>query len=83
MAGAICSYLGLILYELGGYLAPLEYHNKALAIKEELQDKVGMAHDYYNMGLVLKNIKNHKAGAMEAFSKALATLEEHEESFLA
>ena len=43
-------------------------HTKALAIHEELQDKVGMARNYQNIGDVLANTKIRKV-AIESFHR--------------
>ena len=40
---------------MGNYLQALDYHKKALAIHEDLNDRVGMARDYTNIGLVPYN----------------------------
>ena len=42
--------IGLVLSNQGNYDQALEYHKKALAIHEQLQDKVEMAKDYRNIG---------------------------------
>ena len=55
----------------------LDYQKKALAIHEELNDKVGMAGDYTNIGNVLSIMGNHKE-ALESFSKSLEILQEFE-----
>ena len=40
----------------------LDYHNKAREIDESLNDKVGMAKDYTNIGIVYYNLgEYHKA----------------------
>jgi tetratricopeptide (TPR) repeat protein len=62
----------------------LEYHNKALDIDEkELNDRVEMAGDYYNMNFVYVDAKkqnaNKKQEALKCLSKALEILEEFKE----
>jgi hypothetical protein len=63
---------------LGRYIASLEYHNKALAIHEELQHKIEMAGDYRGIGLIPANIGDRK-GAIESSSEGLEILKELEE----
>jgi tetratricopeptide (TPR) repeat protein len=71
LASFISSYLGLILHTLGMYSAALENHNKALAIHKELQDRVGMAADYKNMGNVFYS-QDDSDQALQYHTKALA-----------
>ena len=42
--------LDIVYYKMGDYPKALEYHNKALEIDESLNDRVGMARDYGNIG---------------------------------
>jgi tetratricopeptide (TPR) repeat protein len=53
LSADISSLLGLTLDVLGSFNISLDYHRKALAIHEELRDKVAMAGDYTNIGRVL------------------------------
>ena len=75
VASSISSYLGLILYTLGIYREALRFHNKALALHEELQDRVGMASDYKNIGIVLDRQGNYDQ-ALQFHNKALKIEEE-------
>jgi tetratricopeptide (TPR) repeat protein len=68
-------YLGLILETLGMLTAALQYHEKSLAIHEELNHKVGLALDYRNIGVVLAKMGNLKE-ALDYLKKALAIREE-------
>ena len=54
----------------------LDSYNKALKIHEELDDRVGMAGDYYNIGSVLS--KTSKEEALIYLDKAHAILREFE-----
>jgi len=76
----IYANIGNVLYNQGNYDQLLDYHRRALTIHEELQDKVGMAKDYANIGLVLADIKNHKEEAIESFSKGLEIFQELEQN---
>jgi hypothetical protein len=49
----------------------LDYHNRALAINEELKHRVEMAIDYAANGIVLGNIKRCKAASIESLSRGL------------
>jgi tetratricopeptide (TPR) repeat protein len=69
----------LALSSQGKYDQALQYHNKALAINEVLQDKVGMARNYENIGDVLANTKNRKV-AIESFHRGLEALKDLEEA---
>jgi tetratricopeptide (TPR) repeat protein len=75
VASGISTYLGLIFEILGIYGKALEFHNKALAINEHLQDRVGMAKDYGNIGNVLHERGNYDQ-ALEYHKKSLAIYEE-------
>ena len=48
----ITANIGLVYYNTGDYPKALEYHTKAREIDESLNDRVGMARDYTNIGLV-------------------------------
>ena len=71
LASAIAAYLGLILWDLGMYGKALEFHNKALAIDEKMNNRVGMAKGYMNIGNVLTYQGNYDQ-ALEYHNKALA-----------
>jgi tetratricopeptide (TPR) repeat protein len=71
----ILVYLGLILQTLGMLTTAHKYHEKALAIHEELNDKVGLALDYRNIGIGLRKMGNLKE-ALGYHKKALAIHEE-------
>jgi tetratricopeptide (TPR) repeat protein len=71
LASHISSYLGLVLYTVGRYIPALEYHNKALKIHQELNDKVWMAIDYRNIGAVLFRQGNYDQ-ALQYHNKSLA-----------
>jgi tetratricopeptide (TPR) repeat protein len=75
VASGISSFLGSILTSLGIYDKALEYLKKALAIHEELRDKVVIARDYGNIGSVLLYQGNYDE-ALEYLKKALAIHEE-------
>ena len=59
------------MYILGRYISASEYYNKSLAIHEELQDRIGMAGDYINIGNVLDKQGNYDQ-ALDYHNKALA-----------
>ena len=44
------THIGLVLSNQGIHDQALEYHEKALAIDKELNDRVGMSKDYRNIG---------------------------------
>lgn len=69
----------LALSSQGKYDQALEYYNRGLAIHEELQDKVGMARSYENIGDVFANTKNRKV-AIESFHRGLEALKDLEEA---
>jgi serine phosphatase RsbU (regulator of sigma subunit) len=54
----------------GDYPNALIYYNKGLKIKEELGDKIGMAHAFNNIGLVYEN-QSDFATALDYFFKSL------------
>ena len=43
--------IGVVLRGMGKYQQALESHNKALKIREELNDRVGLALSYRNIGV--------------------------------
>jgi tetratricopeptide (TPR) repeat protein len=55
----------------------LEYHKRALAIFEDLDDKVWMAQDYGDIAIVLKHMGSLEE-ARESVSKGLTILEQFE-----
>ncbi len=54
----------------GDYPNALIYYSKGLKIKQELGDKIGMAHAYNNIGLVYENQSDY-ATALDYFFKSL------------
>ena len=74
VAAGISRSLGLIFWNLGRYKA-LEYHKRSLAINEELNDRVGLANDYSNIGNVLRNMGKYQE-ALDSHNKALKIHEE-------
>jgi hypothetical protein len=54
----------------------LDSHNKALAINNELNNRVGLAGDNYNIGFVLS--KTSKEEALKSLYIALTILQEFE-----
>jgi tetratricopeptide (TPR) repeat protein len=67
----ILSLLGSVVYRLGILSDSLNYFNKALAIDEDLNDRVGMARDYTNIGNTLSDMGNYQQ-ALVSHNKALA-----------
>ena len=65
-------------YGKGQYDDALKYHNKALEIDEELNDRVGMAKNYNNIGLVYYG-KGQYDDALTYYNKALEINESIEE----
>ena len=63
---------------MGNYNQALDYHKKALEIHEGLNDRVGMAEDYANIGVVLKKLNKSKE-AVETVDKGLDILHELKE----
>ena len=60
------------------YQEALEGYNKALIIDEELNDRVGMAKDYYNISFVLELTETGKGEALKSLYNALTILQEFE-----
>ena len=60
----------MVLRNMGNYQQALDYHNKALEIHEDLNDRVGMGRDYANIGNGLKNMGNYQQ-ALDYHNKAL------------
>jgi tetratricopeptide (TPR) repeat protein len=69
------SNIGLVLNDMGRYQEALESHNKALKIRTQLDDKIGMAKDYSNIGLVLNDMGRYQE-ALDSHNKALKIDEE-------
>ncbi len=44
--------MGQVLNDIGQFDKALEFHNKALGINKEMDDMLGIAIDYSNIGLV-------------------------------
>ena len=66
----ISTWLGLIFWNLGILSKALEYDSRSLGIHKELNDRVGLAGDYKNIGNVLGDMgKNQEA--LESHNKAL------------
>ncbi|MEM2972155.1 MAG: toll/interleukin-1 receptor domain-containing protein [Candidatus Bathyarchaeia archaeon] len=74
MAAALGN-IGLILADLGKPNEALEHHKKALAIDEEIGNKLGMAAALGNIGLILADLGKPNE-ALEHHKKALAIDEE-------
>jgi|GraSoiStandDraft_46_1057282.scaffolds.fasta_scaffold1021653_2 tetratricopeptide (TPR) repeat protein len=55
---------------MGNYKEALEYHNKALDIDKQLNDRVNMAEDHYNIDSLLLKTDNKKE-ALESLSNSL------------
>jgi tetratricopeptide (TPR) repeat protein len=71
----ILRLLGVILQTLGMLTTALQYQKKALAIHEQLNNRVGMAVGYGNIGLVLRYMGNLKE-ALDYLKKAIAIHEQ-------
>ena len=70
------SNIGIVLRLKDKNQEALHSHNKALKIHEELQDRAGMATDYYNISAVLS--KTNKDEALKSLCNALAIIQEFE-----
>ena len=64
------NYLGIIFSNLGQYSHSLKYHNKALEIDTELNDRVGLSGDYNNIGEAYPDKGQHDE-ALKYHNKAL------------
>lgn len=73
--GKSYNYLGIIYKYKGDYDKSLEYYFKSLKIKEETEDKNGMAASYNNIGTIYTS-KNYYDKAVEFYLKSLALFEE-------
>ena len=71
----ISALLGLIYTNLGILSKALEYQSISLSIDEELNDRVGLAGDYTNRGVVLANMEKLQE-ALESYNEALNIDEE-------
>ena len=67
--------IGLMYGDLTQYTNALEYHKKALALDQELGNKIGVARHIGNIGLVYVQLAEY-AKALEYYEKALALDEE-------
>jgi tetratricopeptide (TPR) repeat protein len=79
---------------MGNYKEALQYHHKARSIHESINDNVGMAvdyrnignvhyrmggaKDYYNIGIILLSNTDDKEEALKSLSNALTILQELE-----
>lgn len=68
--GFALNYEGVAQHVRGDYLAALEAHEKALAIRVSLRDEVNMARSHQNIGIVYKSMGRY-ANALEHYQKAL------------
>ena len=68
--------IGVVLRDMGMYQEALDSHHKALKIHEELNDRVEMANDYYNISFVLSKTSNDEA--LKSLHKARTILQEFE-----
>jgi tetratricopeptide (TPR) repeat protein len=59
-SAGIASWLGLIFSNLGILSKALGYHRRSLGIDEELNDRVRMANDYENIGVILRDMGMHQ-----------------------
>lgn len=55
--------IGVVLVNMGRLEEALDSHNKVLEIDKEMNDRVGLAGDYYNFSFVLA--KTNKKEALE------------------
>jgi tetratricopeptide (TPR) repeat protein len=80
LASAISTNLGLVLVGLGMYGEARKYHEKALAIDQELNDRLEMARDYRLIGNVLYNQRDYNQRDYgEALNYYNKSLEIHQE----
>jgi tetratricopeptide (TPR) repeat protein len=70
MSANISTLLGSILDTLGLLISALQYYKRSLDLHKKLNDRVGMAGDYKDIGLVLWNMGNYKE-ALDYHNKAL------------
>jgi len=62
--------IGIVYYNQGDYVKAIEYYTKSLKIKEELEDKLGMAATFNNIGMVYYDQGNY-ARAINYYTKSL------------
>ena len=62
--------IGIVYYNQGDYVKAIEYYTKSLKIKEELEDKLGMAATFNNIGMVYYDQGNY-AQAINYYTKSL------------
>ena len=68
--------IGIVLRDMGKYQEALDSFNMALKVHEELNDRVGLARDYYNISFVPS--KTSKEEALKFVYNALTILQEFE-----
>ncbi len=73
--GKSYNYLGIIYKYKGDYDKALEYYFKSLKIKEETEDKNGVAASYNNIGTIYTS-KSYYDKALEFYFKSLNIFEE-------
>lgn len=69
------NFIGLIYLQQEDIAKAIEYYQKSLKIREEIQDKIGIAMSLNNMGSVYKQQKN-STKALEYYQKSLKIKEE-------
>lgn len=67
--------IGLVYYNLKNLPMALEYHRKSLKIKQELNDKLGIAAGYQNIGMVYDDQEKDSL-AIENYNEALKIFRE-------
>ncbi|GMQ29684.1 tetratricopeptide repeat-containing sensor histidine kinase [Algoriphagus confluentis] len=65
--------IGTVLDEIGDSDRAIRYYNKTLATRSELQDSLGMARVFNNIGIVYKNALNYDS-ALISYQKGLELL---------
>lgn len=73
--GKLCINLGNSYESIADYPNALFYYNKALKLKEELGDKIGMAHAYNNLGLVYEDQSDYPTALQYFFNGLNITTE--------
>ena len=71
----LCKYLAIILAGLGLLTVAYEYQKKGMTIHEDLNDRIGVAGDYENMGSFLGDMGSHDE-SLVFYKKALDIYEE-------
>ncbi|MBL7917584.1 MAG: tetratricopeptide repeat protein [Bacteroidia bacterium] len=56
--------LGILFYKKGDLKTALNFHQKALAIREELKDEYGIALSETNLGNIYSDLKNYEAAEL-------------------